>query len=39
MLLVTFRVNGVFSNMEEFAKVYNCPKGSILNPEQRCRLW
>ena len=39
MLLLTFRVNGVLSNMEEFAKVYNCPKGSSLNPEQRCRLW
>lgn len=37
--LPIYRVNGVLSNMEEFAKTYKCPKGSDLNPENRCRVW
>jgi len=37
--LPIYRVNGVLSNMEEFSKAYNCPKGSKLNPEKRCRVW
>lgn len=37
--LPIYRVNGVLSNMEEFAKAYNCPKDSKLNPEKRCRVW
>lgn len=37
--LPIYRVNGVLSNMEEFAKTYKCPKGSNLNPEKRCRVW
>ncbi|KAK7071727.1 NEDD8 protease nep2 [Halocaridina rubra] len=34
-----FRVNGPFSNLPEFAKDWNCPKGAKLNPEKRCSVW
>ncbi|XP_068703187.1 endothelin-converting enzyme homolog isoform X1 [Montipora foliosa] len=37
--LPIYRVNGVLSNMEEFAKAYNCPRDSKLNPKKRCRVW
>jgi len=34
-----YRVNGVVSNNERFAKAFNCPVKSKLNPEQKCGLW
>lgn len=34
-----FRVNGVVSNMEEFASAFNCPVGSKMNPADKCTLW
>ncbi|KAG0730217.1 Neprilysin-2 [Chionoecetes opilio] len=34
-----FRVNGPFSNRPEFAKDWNCPVGSKLNPVKRCSVW
>ncbi|KIH61143.1 hypothetical protein ANCDUO_08591 [Ancylostoma duodenale] len=34
-----FRVFGVLSNLREFAEAFSCPKGSPLNPEQRCVVW
>ncbi|CAJ0584866.1 unnamed protein product, partial [Mesorhabditis spiculigera] len=34
-----FRVSGVLSNLEEFAKAYKCPLGAPLNPAGKCRVW
>jgi len=25
--------------MEEFSEAYNCPVGSYMNPEDKCRVW
>lgn len=33
------RVNGVVSNMPEFAKAFGCAKGAKMAPERTCRLW
>ena len=35
-----FRVNGVVSNMAEFAKAFNCPAEAMMNRgEKACRVW
>ncbi|XP_055544636.1 neprilysin-4-like [Wyeomyia smithii] len=34
-----FRVRGSLSNLQEFSDAFNCPTGSTMNPEKKCRIW
>ncbi|XP_075676029.1 endothelin-converting enzyme homolog [Dermatophagoides pteronyssinus] len=34
-----YRVNGALSNLDSFAKAFNCPIGSAMNPAKRCESW
>lgn len=34
-----FRVLGPMSNMKEFAKDFQCPEGSKMNPKNKCEVW
>ncbi|XP_071788612.1 endothelin-converting enzyme homolog isoform X2 [Asterias amurensis] len=34
-----YRVIGTFSNTEEFSAAFQCPPGSTMNPEEKCRVW
>ncbi|XP_029436787.1 endothelin-converting enzyme 1-like isoform X2 [Rhinatrema bivittatum] len=33
------RVLGAIANSEEFGGLFQCPRGSPMNPESKCRIW
>ncbi|XP_051007490.1 kell blood group glycoprotein [Acomys russatus] len=35
----SLRVHGPLSNTPDFAKHFQCPRGTLLNPSARCKLW
>ena len=37
--LARFRVNVPLRNFPAFAKAFQCPKGSPMNPEHKCAIW
>ncbi|XP_075161826.1 neprilysin-4-like [Haematobia irritans] len=34
-----FRVIGPLSNFDEFSRVFNCPRGSGMNPHRKCEIY
>ncbi|KAK0074237.1 hypothetical protein PV326_012608, partial [Microctonus aethiopoides] len=36
--LPEYRILGTFSNIPEFSDDFNCPLGSLMNPEKKCKV-
>lgn len=34
-----FRIIGAFGNFAEFSKDFECPKGTVMNRERKCKVW
>ena len=34
-----FRAIGPVMNRPEFAQMFNCPVGSVMNPSTQCEVW
>lgn len=34
-----YRIIGAYSNLEHFAKDFNCESGSKMNPVDKCEIW
>ena len=34
-----YRINGPLANNQDFARDFNCPLASGMNPEKKCEVW
>ncbi len=35
----SFRTIGPLMNLHDFARDFNCPVGSMMNPKKKCNVW